>query len=97
MLTVAVTLRIRHYLILTVAVTLRIRHYLVLALTVACRRRHCLRIDNSRRGAIHVLCDISRTKIAITSCDRSNKRAYFSACVGANGILMKFDLKKRQF
>ena len=56
-----------------------------------------LRIDNSRRGAIHVLCDISRTKIAMTSCDRSKERAYFSANVGANGILMKFDLKKRQF
>ena len=39
-------------------------------------------IDNSRRGAIHVLWDFSRTKIAITSCDRSNERAYFSACVG---------------
>ena len=60
-------------------------------------KRSHLKIDNSRRGAIQVLCDISRTKIAITSCDRSNKRAYFSACVGPNGILMKFDLKKRQF
>ena len=56
-----------------------------------------LRIDNSRRGAIHVLCDISRTKIAITSCNRSNERASFSACVGANGILLKFDLRNRQF
>ena len=56
-----------------------------------------LRIDNSRRGAMHVLCDISRTKIAITSCYKSNERAYFSACVDANGILMKFDLKKRHF
>ena len=55
-----------------------------------------LRIDNSRRGPIHVLCDISRTKIAITSCNRSIERAYLSTCVGANGILMKFDLKKRQ-
>ena len=66
---------------------------------VASQQYHgrALTIDNSRSGAIHVLCDISRTKIAITSCDRSNKRAYFSACVGANGILMKFDLKKRQF
>ena len=60
-------------------------------------RPNYLSIDNSRRGAIHVLCDISRTKIAITSCDRSNEKAYFSACVGANGSLMKFDLKKRQF
>ena len=58
---------------------------------------HILRIDNSRRGAIHVVCDISRTRIAITSCDRSNERAYFSACVGANDILMKFHLKKGQF
>ena len=56
-----------------------------------------LRLDNSRRGAIHVLCDISRTKIAITSCDTSNERAYFSARDGANGILMKFELKERQF
>ena len=55
-----------------------------------------LRIDNSRHGAIHVLWDISRTKIVIKSCDRSNERAYFSACADANGILMKFDLKKRQ-
>ena len=55
-----------------------------------------LRIDNSRCGAIHVLWDISRTKIAITSCDRSNERACFSACVGANGILVNVDLKKRQ-
>ena len=54
-------------------------------------------IDNSRRGAIHALCNISRTKIAKTSYNRSNERAYFSACVGANGILMKVDLKKRQF
>ena len=73
-------------------------YFMILQLTfpILCCLLH-LRIDNSRRGAIHVLCDISRTKIAITSCDRSNKRAYFSACVGANGILMKFDLKKRQF
>ena len=55
------------------------------------------RIDNSRRGAIHVLCDISRTKKAITSCNRSNERASFSACVGANGILLKFDLRNRLF
>ena len=55
-----------------------------------------LRIDNSRRAAIHVLWDISRTKIAITSCGRSNERAFFSACVGANGILVNFDLKKWQ-
>ena len=55
-----------------------------------------IRIDNSHLGAIHVLWDISRTKIVIKSRDRSKERAYFSACVGAIGILMKFDLKKRQ-
>ena len=54
-----------------------------------------LRIDNSCRGAIHVLWDFSRTKIAIISCDRSNEREYSFACVGTNGILMKFHLKKR--
>ena len=61
-----------------------------------CLKRMSLRIDNSRRGAIHVLWDISRTKIVIKSCDRSNERAYFSACVGRLVFLMKFDLKKRQ-
>ena len=50
-----------------------------------------LRIDNSCRGAVHVLWNFSRTKIATTSCDRSNKRAYFSACVDANGILISLE------
>ena len=54
-----------------------------------------LRIDNSRRGAAHVLWNFSRTKIATTACDRSNERAYFSACVDANGILIDLELKKR--
>ena len=35
-----------------------------------------LRID-SRRSAIHILWNFSRTKIPITSCDLSNERAYF--------------------
>ena len=54
-----------------------------------------LRIDNSRHGAIPVLWYISRTTIATTSCDISNERAHFSACLGANGILMTFYSKKR--
>ena len=61
---------------------------------------HCsltLRIDNSRRGAVHVLWNISRTKIAKPSYDRSNKRAYFSACVDGSGILITLKFKKRQF
>ena len=37
---------------------------------------HDLRIDNSRCGAVHVLCNISRTKIATTSCDSSNEWYY---------------------
>ena len=40
-----------------------------------------LRIDNSRRGRIHSLWHISRTTKATTSCDISNERTYFSACV----------------
>ena len=55
-----------------------------------------LRIDNSRRGAVHVLWNFSRTKIATTACDRSNERAYFSACVDANGTLIDLELKRRQ-
>ena len=55
-----------------------------------------LRIDNSRRGAVHVLWNFSRTKIATTASDISNKRAFFSACVDANGILINLELKKRQ-
>ena len=47
-----------------------------------------LRIDNSRRGAVHVLWNFSRTMIATTSCDSSNERAYFSTCVDVNGILI---------
>ena len=53
-----------------------------------------LRIDNSRRSAVHVLWNFSRTKIATTSCDRSNEIAFFFACVDANGILMSLELKK---
>ena len=55
-----------------------------------------LRIDNSCRGAVHVLWNFSKTKIATTSCDRSNERAYLSACVDANGILINLELKKGQ-
>ena len=55
-----------------------------------------LRIDNSCRGAVHVLWNSSKTKIATTSCDRSTERAYFSACVDANGILINLELKKGQ-
>ena len=55
-----------------------------------------LRVDNSRRSAVHVLWNFSRTKIATTSCDRSNERASFSACVDGNGILMSLELKKSQ-
>ena len=57
---------------------------------------HILRIDNSRHGAIHVLWYILRTTKAATSCDISNERAHFSACLGASCILMTFYLKKRQ-
>ena len=42
------------------------------------------------------LCNFSRTKIATTSCDRSNERACFSVYVDANGILMSLELKKTQ-
>ena len=55
-----------------------------------------LRIDNSRHGVVHVLWNFSRTKISTKSCDRSNERAYFSACVDANGILINLELKKIQ-
>ena len=58
--------------------------------------KYNLRIDNSRRGAVHVLWNFSRTKISTKSCDRSNERAYFYACVDANGILMNLELKKIQ-
>ena len=34
--------------------------------------------------------------IATTASDKSNERAYFSACVDAIGILMNLELKKRQ-
>ena len=60
-----------------------------------CLHRYRLRIDNSRHGAIPVLWYISRTTIA-TSCDISNEWAHFSACLGANGILMTFYSKKQQ-
>ena len=50
-----------------------------------------LRIDNSPRSAVHVIWNFSRTKIAKTS----NERAYFSACVDLNGILMNLELKNR--
>ena len=55
-----------------------------------------LRIDNSRRGAVHVLWNFSRSKIATTACDISNERAYFSACVDANDILIDLKLTRRQ-
>ena len=55
-----------------------------------------LRIDNSCRGAFHVLWNFSETKVATKTCDRSNKSAYCSACVDANGSLMNLELKKRQ-
>ena len=55
-----------------------------------------LRIDNSRHGAVHVLWNFSRTKIATTSCDSSNERAYFYTCVDANCILINKELNKRQ-
>ena len=55
-----------------------------------------VRIDNSRFGAVHVLWIISRTKIATMLYDRSNKRAYFSACVDASDILINLELEKRQ-
>ena len=55
-----------------------------------------IRIDNSSRGVVNVLWNFSRTKIATMSCDRSNERAFLSACVDANGMLMNLELKKRQ-
>ena len=46
-----------------------------LDVVVAARRQFLctsnLRIDNSRRGAVHVLWNFSRTQIATTSCDIS--------------------------
>ena len=45
-----------------------------------------LRIDNSRRGRIHSLWNISRTTKATASCDISNERADFSACVDISGL-----------
>ena len=45
-----------------------------------------LRIDNSRRGGIHSLWNISKTTKTTTSCDISNERAYFSACVDISGL-----------
>ena len=59
-------------------------------------RNSQLRIDNSRHGAVQVLWNFSRTKIATMSCDRSNESAYLSACVDANGILINLELKERQ-
>ena len=52
-----------------------------------------LRIDNSRRGAVNVLWNISRTKIATMSYDRSNERACLSACVDASGFLINLELE----
>ena len=45
-----------------------------------------LRIDNSRRGRIHSLWNISRNTKATTSCDTSNERADFSACADVSGF-----------
>ena len=43
-------------------------------------------MDNSRRGRIHSLWNISRTTKATTSCDISNERADSSACVDISGL-----------
>ena len=43
--------------------------------------KNTLRIDNSRRGRIRSLWNISRTTKAATSCDISNERADFPACI----------------
>ena len=40
--------------------------------------------------------NISRTKVATMSYDRSNERAYSFACVDASGILINLELEKRQ-
>ena len=48
--------------------------------------RYQLRIDNSRRGRIHSLWDISRTTKATTSCEISNERAAFRAYVDVSGL-----------
>ena len=45
-----------------------------------------LRIDNSRRGRIHGLWNISGTTKARRSCDISNERAEFSGYHGVSGI-----------
>ena len=45
-----------------------------------------LRIANSRRGRIYSLWNISITTKATTSCDISNERADFSACVDISGF-----------
>ena len=43
-----------------------------------------LRIDNSRRGMMYSLWDISRTTKAIRSCDTSTERAELSAYPGVH-------------
>ena len=45
-----------------------------------------LRIDNSRRGRIHGLWNISRSTKARTSRAISNERADYSAYLGVSGI-----------
>ena len=53
----------------------------------------CLRIDNSRCGAVYVLWNISRTKIATMSYDSSNERAHFAACVDTSYFETQFSIK----
>ena len=50
------------------------------------KRNWPLRIDNSRRGRIHPLWNISRTTKAGTSCYISNERAEFSAYLSVSRI-----------
>ena len=45
-----------------------------------------LRIDNSRRGMIYSLRNISRTTNAIRSCDTSNERADLSAYIDVDCV-----------
>ena len=45
-----------------------------------------VRIDNSHRGRIHGIWNISRSTKARTSCDISNERADFSSYLGVSGI-----------
>ena len=51
-------------------------------ITFASMTFSALRIDNSRRGRIHVLWNISKNTIATTSCDISYESANSSAHIG---------------